>query len=80
MATTPLRQEIDRLVGDGYMVVSETETSAQLLKKKQFAVGWAIFWFLMLGFGLLLYIIYYLSKKDSTVYLMVAGDGTIQRA
>jgi uncharacterized BrkB/YihY/UPF0761 family membrane protein len=80
MAITPLRQEIDQLVRDGYRVVAETETSAQLVKPKVFSFVWALIWFLLLGFGLLIYIFYYLAKKDTTVYLSVTPDGSIQRA
>ncbi len=73
-----LQAEIDRLVREGYRVVSQTETSAQLLKPKVFSFVWAFVWFLLLGFGVLIYIFYYMAKKDKTVYLSVGADGSLQ--
>lgn len=65
----PLQQQIDWYVGQGYRVMSQTETSAQLVKPKQFSFVWAFLWFLLLGVGLIVYLLYYASKKDQTVYL-----------
>jgi hypothetical protein len=79
MAMSPLRAEIDRLIRDGYRVVSETETSAQLVKPKAFSFIWALIWFLLLGFGVLIYIFYYMAKKDTVVYLTTGPDGSIQQ-
>jgi len=73
-----LRSEIDRRVRDGYRVVSETETSAQLLKPKVFSFVWALFWFLFLGVGVLVYIFYYMAKKDKTVYLRLSDEGKLE--
>ena len=80
MAASPLRLEIDRLVQDGYRVVSETEFSAQLVKPKAFSFGWALIWFLFFGIGVLIYIFYYMAKKDAVVYLTHSPDGSIQRS
>ncbi len=73
-----LRSEIDRYLKKGFRVVSETEMSAQLIKPKVFSFVWALFWFLFLGVGVLVYIFYYMSKKDKTVYLRVSDDGQVQ--
>lgn len=74
-----LRVEIDGLVHEGYRVVSETETSAQLVQPKPFSFGWAFIWFLLLGFGVLVYAFYYMAKTDKAVYLTVAADGSVRR-
>jgi uncharacterized BrkB/YihY/UPF0761 family membrane protein len=71
--------EIDRLVAEGYRVTAETDRSAQLVKPKEFSFIWALIWFLLLGFGVLIYIFYYMAKKDSVVYLSLSPDGTLTR-
>lgn len=65
----PLQQRIDWYVRNGYRVLSQTETAAQLVKPKTFSFPWAAAWFLLCGVGVLVYIFYYASKKDETVYL-----------
>ncbi len=61
-----------------YRVAFQSETSAQLVRPKVFSFGWALFWFLFFGVGVLVYILYYLGKKDAAVYLVVAADGTVK--
>ncbi len=61
----------------GFQIVSRTDTTAHLLKPKEFSVLWAIVWFLVLGIGVLIYIFYYMGKTDETVYLEVGRDGTL---
>lgn len=73
----PLQAHIDWYVKQGYRVVSQTETSAQLVKPKVFSLVWAILWFLVAVVGLIVYLIYYASKRDKTVYLTVV-DGTVR--
>ena len=68
-AAAPLQEHIDWYVRQGYLVVSQTEGSAQLVKPKQFSFIWALFWFLWFGVGVLVYLFYYMAKKDRTVYL-----------
>jgi uncharacterized membrane protein len=72
----PLQAHIDWYVQQGYRVVSQTEASAQLVKPKAFSFVWALLWFLLLGVGLIVYLLYYASKRDKTVYLTVA-DGAV---
>lgn len=60
-------------VRQGFRVVSQTESSAQLVKPKVFSFVWALLWFLLLGVGLVVYLLYYAAKKDKTVYLTSAG-------
>lgn len=66
----PLQEHINWYVSQGYRVVSQTETSAQLVKPKQFSFVWALLWFLCLGIGLIVYLLYYATKKDQSVYLI----------
>ena len=69
-----LVREIQRLVHKGYQVIQQTNTSAQLVKKKKFSFFWAFMWFLLMGVGILVYIFYYMAKRDQLVYLQVVGD------
>ena len=66
---------LERTIGDyvrrGYRVVSSTETTAQLLKQKQFSCLWASLWFLLFGIGLLFYVFYHAAKKDTIIYIAV---------
>ena len=77
-----LHNSIATYLAQGYRVVSQTDTTAQLVKPKQFscllaAIGAALFW---TGFGLLFlvgYVIYYLASKDQQIYIMVDEYGTV---
>jgi len=60
-------------VNQGYRVVSQTDSSAQLVKPKEFSFIWAFLWFLLLGIGVVVYLFYYASKKDKSVYLTVTN-------
>lgn len=74
-----LQAEINALVAKGFRVLSQTETSAQLVKPKKFSFWWALFWFLWLGIGVLVYVFYYASKRDQNVYLVVDESGQVIR-
>ena len=74
----PLQAHIDWLVRKGFRVLSQTGSAAQLVRPKVFEFGWALLWFLLIAFGVLVYIFYYLSKKDETVYLSVQPDGSVR--
>jgi hypothetical protein len=69
-----LSKEIQKYVRKGYRVVHQTATTAQLVKPKGFSCFWALAWLFVFGVGLLVYIFYYLSKKDKILYLSVEGD------
>ena len=75
----PLQEHIDWYVNQGYRVVSQTDTSAQLVRPKTFSFVWAFLWFLCLGFGLIVYLLYYAAKKDKAVYLASAGGSVTAR-
>ena len=74
-----LKTEIARYVGQGWVVINETGTSANLVRKKKFSFWWALLWFLLLFVGLIVYIFYYLSKNDESVYISVGSAGEITR-
>jgi hypothetical protein len=74
-----LQKEINRYVNQGYRVVSQTETTAQLIRPKQFSCLFASLWFLLFGVGLLFYLFYYWSKKDDTIYLQLVNGRVIRK-
>ena len=74
-----LDQEIKRFVKKGFRVISRTDTTAQLVKPKKFSFFWAFMWFLLVGIGLIVYLLYYAGKKDDTIYLEVDEFGRIKR-
>ncbi len=77
--TELLQREITKYVRRGFHVVSQTDTTAQLVKPKKFSLLWALLWFLLFGIGLIIYLIWYWSRRDQTVYLEVSPTGKITR-
>lgn len=78
--TEILQREIKSHIRRGYIVVSQTDTTAQLVKRKRFSFFWALFWLILgIGVGLVIYIFWYASRKDQTVYLTVNEDGKVKR-
>lgn len=75
--TATLNRAIAHFTAQGFRIVSKSETSAQLMRPKQFSWLAAILSFLLLGIGFLIYLAYYLGKKDESIFLEVAPDGTI---
>lgn len=74
-----LERHIGEWVKRGYQVVSRTDTTAQLVKPKDFNFLWAILWFLALGIGIVVYLLYYLAKKDRMIYLEIDLFGNVSR-
>ena len=72
-----LQQRINQYIRQGYRVVSQTDTTAQLIKQKQFSCLWATLWFLLFGIGILIYLFYYASKRDEQIYLEVDIYGRV---
>ena len=72
-----LQGQIGVYVGRGYRVVSQTETTAQLVKPKVFSCFWAIVWFLLAVFPFIVYIILYAAKRDNQIYIQVQPDGRV---
>lgn len=74
-----LQREITSYVRQGYRVVSQTDTTAQLVKPKNFSLLWALLWFFLFGIGLVVYLVYYWSKRDLAVYLEVDEQGRVKK-
>ncbi len=74
-----LDREIAKYIKRGFRVIARTDITAQLIKPKKFSFLWAILWFLLLGVGILVYLIYYWSKRDETIYLQINPYGRIKR-
>lgn len=73
-----LQREIQHYVKRGYRVVSQTPTSAQLVRPKRFSCLVATLGALLLLIGLLIYLFYYMSKKDDIIYLAVDERGHVK--
>jgi hypothetical protein len=80
---------INKLLPYGYRVVSQTDTTAQLVKPKRFNVIGCIAGCILLGFiagiygivGVLaVYLVFYLGASDANVYLQTKDDGTVSRS
>lgn len=74
-----LAREVAAYSRRGYRVIAQTDTTAQLVKPKQFSFLWATVWFLMFGIGLLVYLFYYWGKREEVVYLVVDEQGHVKR-
>lgn len=72
-----LQIEINRYLQRGFNVLSQTQTTAQLIKPKKFSCLLATLGLLLFGVGFLIYIFYYASQKDTQLYIQVLDDGTI---
>ena len=73
-----LEAKIAHLQRRGYRVVGRTPNTAQLVQPKRFSFGFALLWLLVLGVGLIVYLLYYAGKRDKTVYLEVVDDGRLR--
>ena len=72
-----LQREIAQYAGQGYVIVSQMGYSAQLRKPKKFSLLWSIFWLIFgLGIGFVIYILYYLAKRDELIYVEVMPSGS----
>lgn len=75
-----LEDQIAAYTAEGYRVVSRSARGAQLVRPKTFSLGWALVWLLACGVGVLVYIFYWLAKRDDLVYLSLDGPGVGVRA
>jgi hypothetical protein len=73
-----LDDAVGRYLPRGFFARLRTPTTAQLVKPKRFSFLWAFLWFLLLGVGVVIYLIYYAAKKDDGVYLEVDEFGTVR--
>ena len=74
-----LQREVSHYVRQGYRVVSQTDTTVQLLKPKTFSFLWAFLWLLVAVVGLLVHLLYYWSKRDLTVYIEIDEHGRVKK-
>ena len=56
---------------NGYHIVQRDRLGIQLFRKKKFSYLSAFFWFLLLGVGLVIYILYYLLRGDHNETIIV---------
>jgi hypothetical protein len=68
-APKDLKAQIHAAVLQGFTVASQTKTTAQLIRPKKFSCLFATLWLFVFGIGFLIYLFYYLSKKDDAIYL-----------
>ena len=73
-----LQDQIAKYSRKGYQIVSQTDTTAQMRKPKIFSFLWAFLWFLLFGVGILVYIFYYMAKKDTIVFIEVSEEGRVR--
>lgn len=64
-----LKAQVRIAVEHGYQVISQTHTTAQLMRKKQFSCLIATVLFLCAIVPFFIYLFYYLAKKDGYIYL-----------
>ncbi|MFA6100065.1 MAG: hypothetical protein WC750_04295 [Patescibacteria group bacterium] len=64
-----LKAQVRIAVEKGYQVISQTRTTASLMRKKRFSCLIATLSFLVVGVGFLIYLFYFLAKKDDYIYL-----------
>lgn len=65
---------VDQYLKDGYRIAHQDSERIQLIRPKKFSFGWAIFWFLFLGVGLLVYVLYYMAKKDDVLVIDLKNE------
>lgn len=73
--TNTLSDYIAEYSAKGYKLTDRTEDTAQMVKPKVFSAAWAILWFLLFGIGLVVYILYYLGKRDTIIMLRETEAG-----
>jgi hypothetical protein len=61
-------------INNGFEVVDRDRLEIKLFKKKNFSYLSAFFWFLLLGVGLVIYILYYLLKGNDNVTITVEDN------
>jgi zinc-ribbon domain len=75
-----LQAELRRYTRKGYRVVAQTDTTAQLVKPKTFSCLIAgVLLVFTFGTFLVLYLIWYLARKDKQVYLEIDEGGQVLR-
>jgi len=76
MTAAALQATINSCFSEGYHVINQDATSAHLTRPKSFSILWSLVWLFCLGIGVLVYVFYYLGKKDEEIRLTMEGEGT----
>lgn len=74
-----LDKEIQSYVRKGYRVLSQTDTSAQLVKPKKFSFLLAVLLLILMVLPFIVYLLMYMAAKDKTVYITVDPQGRVTR-
>lgn len=74
-----LEREIASYIKKGYRVLSQTDTSAQLLKPKRFSLLLAVLLLILMVLPFVIYLLMYLAARDKTVYISVDSQGKVTR-
>ena len=72
-----LERKIAEYINKGFRLQSRSDTTAQLIKPKKFSFLLAALGLLFWGLGLILYLLYFWSRKDQVVFLQVDAQGKI---
>lgn len=79
----PTQKDMETAIGSyvaqGYVVGNKTETSAMLVKKKQFSIPIAIVGFLVCVIGLVIYLIVYAFQFDQVIEISVVATNSPPR-
>ncbi len=67
-----LQNEIARRTAQGWEIVSRGTNEVQMRRPKRFSFGWAIFWFLFFGVGVLVYLIWHWLKSEQLAFIRVS--------
>lgn len=72
-----LQRSINWYSALGYRITTQLDTSAQMVRPKQFSCAIASLTFFCFGIGVLFYLFAYMAMSDSTVYIDVDEDGIV---
>lgn len=72
-----LRTAINNYTALGYRVINQTDSTAQLVRPKQFSCLIASLSLLCFGVGVLFYIFFFMAMKDAIVFIAVDDYGTV---
>lgn len=73
-----LQRFIADFIRQGYQLTTQTETSAQLVKKKKFSFWIGLVTFILAVLPFVIYLLIYLSRPDDVVHLQLLTDLTGQ--
>jgi hypothetical protein len=74
-----LEREIASYVRKGYRVLSQTESSAQLVRPKRFNLLLAVLLLVLMVLPFVIYLLMYIAARDKTVYITVDVQGRVTR-